>query len=611
MATAVYATDLATFDLAEAATAWAEPTASGWTLGAAPGTADTENVIQGTYSIPKAFNATGVGGMLANFGSGPTIPTDGGIFYWFFWASPATLDSEANGGIRAVVGSALNAIKAWKVGGKDTYTYGGWVNIAVDPTISYDYVSGSPTNYQYAGICVNNLNAITKGSPFVHDAIRYGRGELRVNGGDLANGYATFVGMAAKNDANDAGAGYNRWGLFQATLGVYLWKGLLTLGYTSAVDFRDANRAILIENTKKVGANFNKIEIRQASSRVDWTSISITALGTVSKGRLEVVDDCDVNFSSCVFTDMDTFIFKATSDVLACVFRRCNTITANDAKFAGTLFDAASVAADTSQLIWDVNTDPNTDLNGCTFVKGANAHHAIEFGTTSPTSMTLTNVTLTGFNAANAANDSAIHFKRTTGTVTLTITGGTSPSYKTAGATIVIVTSSRTIKAIAQKADGTKIQSARVFLKTAATASGGFPYNATVTITNSGTTATVSHTAHGMLTNDKVVISGASLPANNGVWTITKTTDDAYTYTMGSSPGSNPTGTIKCSFVFLEGETDGSGELSMSRAIGANQTVIGWVRKSSAAPYYKEGPLGGTVSSGGDSTFTAVLSPDE
>jgi hypothetical protein len=98
------------------------------------------------------------------------------------------------------------------------------------------------------------------------------------------------------------------------------------------------------------------------------------------------------------------------------------------------------------------------------------------------------------------------------------------------------------------------------------------------------------------------------LAANNGVFQIIKTTDNAYTYTMASSPGSSPTGTIKCSFVFLEGLTDSNGEIQLSRQIGAAQSVIGWARK--AADSYKPGPISGIVSASADTTFSAILSAD-
>lgn len=682
MAAPSYTTDLSLIHACDAANAsWSEPT--GFTVGGIT-LPETDFFIHNTGCLSKNQQTTGGNGAIFNMGSGQTVPTDGAFFAWIIFSAPNALAAESSGGMQMFVGSATSAFKQFYVRGSDTYPYGGWVCIPVNPNIDSqnqtitvnatnrtftrstgsfvtdgfepgmvitttgftnagnnttkiiesvattvitvtsgtglvtetpgggderirfcDAVTGTPsTTLQYFGAGVSCPTfAPTKGQAFGLDICRFGRGEARFASGDLANGYCTFAGYAATNDSLA-----NRYGLIQAVSGGYLWQGLMTLGYGGAVDFRDSNTMVMIANTKRVTSNFNKIEIKNASSRVDWTNISFLALGTMSKGRLEVVDDCDVNISYCTFTDMDTFIFKASSDVLNCTFRRCNTITANDAKFAGSLFDVSSVAADTSQLIWNVNTDPSSDLTSCTFVKGANAHHAIEFGTSSPTSMTLTNVTLTGFNASNGQNDSAVHIKRTAGTVTLTITGGTSPSYKTDGATVVIVTSSRTIKAIAQKADGTKVASAMVLLRTAATAAGGFPYDATVTITNSGTTATVTHNSHGMATNDKVQITGASLSANNGVFIITKVDDNSYTYTMSSSPGSSPTGTIKCTYVFLSGTTNGSGEISMSRAIGGNQSVIGWARK--ASDYLKQGSIAGTVVTTGDSTFTAILAPD-
>jgi hypothetical protein len=67
----------------------------------------------------------------------------------------------------------------------------------------------------------------------------------------------------------------------------------------------------------------------------------------------------------------------------------------------------------------------------------------------------------------------------------------------------------------------------------------------TCTIANSATTATVTLTSHGFTVGQSVNISGASLSANNGDFTIVTSADaNTFTYTMGSSPGSNPTGTI-------------------------------------------------------------------
>jgi hypothetical protein len=268
-------------------------------------------------------------------------------------------------------------------------------------------------------------------------------------------------------------------------------------------------------------------------------------------------------------------------------------------------------SSDTSALVWNTNVDPDGKLDGSTFTKGAGTTHAIEFGTTSPTTMTLDGVTFSGYNASNAQTDSAIHIKRTTGTVTINIVGGGStPSYKTDGATVVINSGTVTATVKVVNAAGTAVQSANVFLA-ASNGTGPFPYQETVTIANSGTTATVTHTTHGMATNDKVLIAGASHDANNGVFSITVTGTDTYTYTMGSSPGSNPTGTITSTYVAIKGLTDSNGEIAVTRVFPTDQPVSGWARKSSAAPYYKTGLITGTIDSGTGASLSAVLIADE
>jgi hypothetical protein len=64
-----------------------------------------------------------------------------------------------------------------------------------------------------------------------------------------------------------------------------------------------------------------------------------------------------------------------------------------------------------------------------------------------------------------------------------------------------------------------------------------------VTITSSGTTATVTHTAHGFATGQEVTISGCTQTEYNGTFTITVTGTNTYTYTMPNSTSSPATGT--------------------------------------------------------------------
>jgi hypothetical protein len=614
MAAPSYDKDLVDVTTADGSTGFAEPTATGWTSGGTPTQDSDYPYIQGSSTYNSALQAatkTGIAAMLFDNGSGITIPTDGAILVWHLCYTTTVLDTYENGGMRVMVGSSLADFKSWDVGGSNAgrMPYGGWQNWAVNPTVSADDTLGAPSGtLQYVGAAISLTAGVGKGYPNIVDAIRYGRCEARFYGGDSGDP-ATFAGFAALNDAAAA-----RWGLIQAISGGFLWKGLMTLGYGAAVYFTDQNKVIFIDDTRKVTVNFNKIEIDN-SSTVNWTNmlfICTSPSTTASRGRLEVISATAVNLDGCTFTDMDTFVFDTTCSILGCTFRRCNEITSGGADFNGTFVATPTVAADGYGFIWDQSTDPDGYLDNMIFSKGTNAHHAIYFGSSIPSSISLRGITFSGFNASDSQNDSTLYFADSAGTITVYLYGCSGNiSYKSAGCTVIFIQDSVTVTVVTKKADGSVVGSARVFLA-ASDALGPFPFEESVTIVNSGTTATVTHTGHGLLTNDKVWIQGASHWQNNGVFTITKTSDNEYTYTMPSDPGSSPTGTITCTFVVIEGTSDPStGIISMSRVFSDDQNVSGWARKSSSDPYYKEGPIGGTVDFEDGASFTAILALDQ
>jgi hypothetical protein len=401
-----YTTDLTTLNTAEATTNWTEPT--GATAGGIA-VAETDFFIQGTGCISKTFNATGLGGLHYNNGAGVTIPTDGAFMAWTYFAAPNAINTEANGGMRLTIGSGTGDYKAWYVRGSDTYAYGGWNCIPVDPTFTADATQGTPgATLQYFGMVINGVNAVAKGNPFGIDAIRYGRCEMRINGGETAN-YAIFSGAAAQNDTNT-----NRWGLVQATPGGYLWQGLMTLGYTSLVDFRDSNTTVLVANTKRVSANFNKIEVRQATSRVDWTNIAFIALGTQSRGRFECIDDADVNILGCTFTDLDTFVFKSNSTITDSTFRRTGQITQGNSVITGTLIDNNRAAS-------AILSDNPADLSYNTFISDGTGH-AIEI--TTPGTYTFAGNIFSGYAGTNGSTGNEAIYNNSGGAVTLNVTSG-------------------------------------------------------------------------------------------------------------------------------------------------------------------------------------------
>jgi hypothetical protein len=97
-------------------------------------------------------------------------------------------------------------------------------------------------------------------------------------------------------------------------------------------------------------------------------------------------------------------------------------------------------------LIWNTAADPNGELDNMTFDNlTPPMTHAIEFGLTSPLTMTLTDCAFgTDYSATEdgSVGNETFHFKRTSGTVTLNLNGCTGNfGYKTDGATVNIVAS--------------------------------------------------------------------------------------------------------------------------------------------------------------------------
>jgi hypothetical protein len=584
------ATDLTDFHTMETTPTSFEFT--NYTQGGTP-TIETDFYIQGSQCMSAQMTKTGLGSIGIDFGSNPTWTSGWSFFLWGVFLPSNAVNTDGNGGLRVLIGSATTAFKVWYVGGRDfgRYPYGGWQNFAVNPEVTADVTVGTPTagQYRYAGFGVDCTAAIARGYPLGLDAIRFGRGEIRVSGTE------TFATMATANDGTTA-----KWGLFQAEAGSYLWKGLMTLGSGTTVSMTDSNKNILVDNTRKVTSSFNRIEIRQGGSTVDWTGINFSALGTVSKGQLEVIDNASVDMTTCSFTDMDTFIFRTQTTLTGTTFRRCGRVTLGGATMSGCLFDD-STAAIALACGSSVSSLSNTD-----FVSSGTGH-ALEI--TGGSSHTFTGLTFTGYAGANGSTgNEAVYVNIPSGSVT--IYADSTFSYRTAGATVTIIAGSVTATLTVTNVSGSPISGAQVMVA-AASAAGDLPYQETITITNSGTTATVSHTAHGMLTNDKVLIKGASLYQNNGVFTITVTGANSYTYTMASAPVSNPTGTNQATFVALSGTTDVNGQISMSRVFSIDQPVSGWARKSSSSPYYKTGQVAGLIDSTTGANLSALLISDE
>lgn len=169
-----------------------------------------------------------------------------------------------------------------------------------------------------------------------------------------------------------------------------------------------------------------------------------------------------------------------------------------------------------------------------------------------------------------------------------------------------IVTVATTVQ---DASDFTAIENARVIIE--ADAGGPLPALETVTITRSGSVASVAHTAHGMSEGQVVVIRGANQDEYNGRFSITNVTTNAYDYTVSGTPATPATGTITATAQILTGLTDATGLLQTTTfEYASDQPVIGKVRKAGTSPVYKEGTVVGTITTSGFSN-TVLLVGDE
>lgn len=620
MTAAAYSTNLATVIIEFAST-------TGWTAigtgGAALTAPETDYFIQGSNCITKGAWAGATKGMIYSYGSDfGGSGTDGAYIAWMTHTAPNSLAVRTSGGMQFIMGSGTGAYNQYYVGGSDTMEFQGWKLIAVNEAATADNTTGSPTSgveSYFGGLWNLPSGGPTKGSPAAIDGIRCGRCDLIVEFGDVTpNGPASFDDIITNFEDTGTGAG-DRYGLLtqREPGGAFENSGLLQFGTsTNACLFEDSDKTINIRHHPHVTSNFHTWEVQNSSSTVNLTRITVQALGTTSTGRFVTTDNATLNWVGCSFIDMGVFGFESNATILRCLFLRCDEITANTADLTGSSVVDCKAAADGACVIWDVATDPDGYLDDMTFdsTNSTNAIHAIEFGTTSPTSITLRGIDFTGFNASSGQNDSAFNVLRNTGTVTINLVGCSSDvsltnSYKTAGATVVVVTDPVTTTVVAQTTDGTKVSGALVFLET--DTGGPLPYQASVSITQSAGTATVSHTAHGLSTNQYVVIRGATQQGYNKVAQITVTGTNSYTYSVASGTASPATGSPVASAVIVYGTTGAPGTVSDSRTFASNQPVKGWIRKTSSAPYYKSAPISGTISNTAGATFTGVMILDQ
>lgn len=573
-------------------------------------TANTDIFLQGAQSLARRqTNTSDTGGfVLVDAADNDLSATDVHIGIWFWVTHYGILDD-----LRLICATGTGSPTNYDSHAFPLAEYpalGGWVRAWIDISRAPEVVGGTGLNeaaLRSYGIQVSFTGAPGGNAQNVAlDAADFTDGTAALDLTGTSGVWSDFVTA----DVNTT----NQYGVFRRIGGVYNCSARVQLGTASSLVFSDSGFVVVFPDQGLVSTTFMGVtcDLQHASTAITMAAGVLTSSNPASASRrpdfVVTGTSGSLDVSTCSFAGMRIVTFTAAVTAQNCVFSNTGQITAPGADLRGSAISGYAGTANSSVLVWDVNTDPDGLLDDTSFTKGTPATHAIEFGTTSPTDLTLRGIAFSGYNAANTQDDSTFHVRRTSGTVTINLVGCSgNTSYRSDGATVVIIVDPVTLTITAQDSTtGDPVQGANVLCIAGSSFLGG----TTITITSTGGTATVAHTAHGFTTGDVVRIRGATQPEYNGLRTITVTGVNEYTYAVTGSPASPATGSIVSALVIIDALTDANGEVSDTRSWSSSQAFAGRVRRGSGAPTYKSQPISGTIDNVAGAQVTAPLISD-
>jgi len=439
---------------------------------------------------------------------------------------------------------------------------------------------------------------------------------------DLGTGLTLVGGDGVSADGNwsdfvdeDEGTVNNRWGYANSiygTSGVIFFFGTMTIGSATATEFAGTGVVLWPDGLFDSGFSGVSADLQSASTVIDDTATHIS-LGTTNttNTRADYTWTGTSGTGTASHTLRNFRNYTMTSAVtIDGANIACDDLTQAGGTIDNCIFETNSFAGDGWCSDPDFGEISNTTFNQ------AGAGHAFQI--TSGTSLTFDNLTFSGYGGtvgsnlvANSGPNDAAFFNNTGGALTITIDGGSNFSVRNGiGATTTVVTGAVALEVTCiDSVSKAAIQGARVVVLAGAV--GPLPFEDSVTITRSGSTATVTHTAHGLSTGSEVVIAGADQSEYNGLHPITSTGANTYTYTVSGTPTTPATGTITSTAVILNALTNASGVASDTRSYASNQDFTGTARKSSVVGnLYVNSPFTGTVDNSTGAALTLSMIND-
>lgn len=529
--------------------------------------------------------------------------------FWMMTTTLKELNPESGGGIQVVLGDGTNT-GYYTVGGSDTYP-GGWWNLVLDCDRSPD--SGSQptlTAITYIGIRFNHTGTAKNTQNTWIDHLYVGDGLIAY--GDDSGGYFDFDDILAVDD-NPSYA----WGMIKKIGGVFFVVGSLTFGDgsgSSGCKFQAKSDVLVFEN-RPVASDLYGLEIvdngtgttefilgdKVGGKGVQGCIVRVQNIAQTAKFWIDAQTDSDVdNFKlyGSVFLGAGAVDFCASSsnaEVIGCTFEQCGQVDPSSCDVRDTYFINTSDAD--AALLWNESIDINT----CYFIANT-AGAGIEMPSAVGTPYAYDALMFYGNNYdVYNSSGSAISINKNNGSNPTSYEGSTVTFL---GVSVNTVITCRDVKTFAL------VENARVLLE-AADGSGDLHYQVPVSISRSGTTATVTHNSHGLQTGAWVHVTGCNEKDYNIAAQITYIDSNSYSYQVANDPPTPATGSPIVTGVIFNHLTSALGKVTDTRSWAVNQAVIGRARRSTTSPLYQNQPISETIDKDNGLAVTVYLIPDE
>ena len=588
---------------------------------------NTDIKIQGASSIGEQMNDSV---RYVMFDAGATQDWSDNVFYlWVNCGIVGLLATKAAGGfsIRFAGPTDTNFFEFY-VGGSDSWPIaveGGWVQFVVDIEATPSNTGGTPpatTAIQKVGYAAYTATVMTKvgDNTWIDEIRRLPAGSPGIivegrNGGTTDwtfSDIVTQLGTTVGTFKNGVG-------------GTFVLNTSIQFGIddTSTHGFTDTNKTIIWESQEwapdylyvlsalgNSGGTTNITMGIKTGTGDDATGAQgCNFLAGAADGRWAMdFDDPNVdgvNFYGCSFTHAgDLQLDDPAVSAISTLYIDCTSATvSNSEQLRNKIIDA-----NTLDGYAFMTTDDLSDIvfSEFSFSDG----YAVELTTPQVASQTSKGNLFTGY-GITGSSDAAVYNNSGTGLVTISVTSlGDAPTYSNGPSASTLVSADVTLTVtVKDLITSAAIENARVLLEAAS--GGAAPSYVTVSITASGTTASVAHTSHGMANGETVIIRNVDQEDYNGVFTISNVTINAYDYTMPGSPSSpaTSTATITATKGYISKLTNASGIASENTG-SVTQPVQGWVRKATGAPYYQQAALTGSITTSGFSQTVLMVSDE-